>query len=233
MQRIRNITGISFQWFHNQYIKYAGNVGQDVAESIFSFVQYKSIPVTQLIQASAKEIERNQEGFINFGWRGWEGTFPTSVLRDCPENSTPDEKTIAYYNEAVKTSVRRLQPLTTYFHQEPRPDKYGGTALTGVQPYIGNGIPELAGSVIFTDLSRAKKTDQPDEGFLAYTRFRKDGNLNDFKVFETEYDFGSHSAYYVSLGMNLNHTRLYLGLYGSMKVTDFNQGTEFEIVPLQ
>ena len=32
---VRNITGISFQRFYNQYIKYAGNVGQDIVESIF------------------------------------------------------------------------------------------------------------------------------------------------------------------------------------------------------
>jgi hypothetical protein len=50
-------------------------------------------------------------------------------------------------------------------------------------------------------------------------------------VIQTDYDFGSQSAYYVSLGTNLNQTRLYLGVYGSMKVTDFNQGTVFEIVP--
>ena len=50
---VRNITGISFQRFYNQYIKYVGNVGQDLVESIFSFVHYKPIPVTQLIQASS------------------------------------------------------------------------------------------------------------------------------------------------------------------------------------
>jgi glucose/arabinose dehydrogenase len=32
---VRNITGISFQRFYNQYIKYVGNVGQDLVESIF------------------------------------------------------------------------------------------------------------------------------------------------------------------------------------------------------
>lgn len=31
---VRNIPGISFQRFNNQYIKYAGNVGQDLVESI-------------------------------------------------------------------------------------------------------------------------------------------------------------------------------------------------------
>ena len=228
---VRNIPGISFQRFYNQYIKYVGNVGQDLVESIFSFVHYKPIPVTQLIQASLMKSEPDQEGFINFGWRGWEGAFPTSIIRGCSANPTLDEKTIAYYNEAVKTSVRRLQPLTSYFHKDPRPDKFGGTALTGVQAYMGNGIPDLTGSVVFTDLARDEESQPPVRGVLAYTRVRTDCKLNDFSVIETDYNFGSQSAYYVSLGTNLDQTRLYLGVYGSMNVTDFNQGTVFEIVP--
>jgi hypothetical protein len=228
---VRNIPGISFQRFSNQYNKYVGIVGQDLVESIFSFVHYKPIPVTQLIQASLMKSEPDQEGFINFGWRGWEGAFPTSIIRGCSANPTLYEKTIAYYNEAVKTSVRRLQPLTSYFHKDSRPDKFGGTALTGVQPYMGNGIPNLTGSVVFTDLAQDEESQPPVRGVLAYTRLRTDCKLNDFSVIETDYNFGSQAAYYVNLGTNLDQTRLYLGVYGSMKVTDFNQGTVFEIVP--
>lgn len=227
---VRNISGISFQRFNNQYIKYVGNVGQDLVESIFSFVHYKPIPVTQLVQASFMNSMPEQKGFINFGWRGWEGDFPTSFMRPCSENSTFDEKVIAYYNEAITTSTRRLHPLTTYFHRYPRPDKFSGTALTGVQAYMGNSLPSLTGSVVFTDFAR--KESQPQvRGVLAYTRVRQDGKINDFSVIKTEYDFGSQSAFYVSLGTNLDQSRLYLGVYGSSKVTDFNQGTVFEIVP--
>lgn len=227
---VRNIPGISFQRYYNQFIKYVGNVGQDLAESIFSFVHYKPIPVTQLVQASLRNTEPDQEGFINFGWRGWEGAFPTSIIRGCTKNPSLDEKTIAYYNEAVKTSVRRLPPLTSYFHKDQRPDKFGGTALTGVQAYMGSGIPDLTGSVVFTDLARKEESRPLVRGVLAYTRVRTDGKLNDFSVIETDYNLGSQSAYYVNLGTNLDQTRLYLGVYGSMKVTDFNQGTVFEIV---
>ncbi|WP_407308932.1 PQQ-dependent sugar dehydrogenase [Desulfosporosinus sp. SB140] len=227
---VRNIPGISFQWFFNQYIKYVGNVGQDLVESIFSFVHYKPIPVTHLIHASLMRSEPDQEGFINFGWRGWEGAFPASIIRSCSTNPTLHEETIAYYNDAVKTSGRRLQPQISYFHKDPRPDKFGGTALTGVQPYMGNGIPDLTGSVVFTDFARREKSQTTVRGVLAYTRVRTDCKLNDFNVIETDYNFGSQSAFYVSLGTNLDQTRLYLGVYGSMKVTDFNQGTVFEIV---
>lgn len=208
-----------------------GNVGQDVVESIFSFVHYKPIPVPQLVQASLMRAKPSQEGFINLGWRGWEGDFPTSFIKRCSENPALDEKIIAYYNEAVKTSVRRIQPLTSYFHKDPRPNKFGGTSLTGVQPYMGNKISSLTGSVMFTDIAQVKESQSPIRGVLAYTRAGTDCKLNDFSVVEVDYNFGSQSAYYVSLGTNLDQTKLYLGVYGSMKVSDFNQGTVFEIVP--
>lgn len=228
---VRNITGISYQNIDNEYIKYVGNVGQDLVESIFSFVQYKPIPVTKLIQASAMNSEPNQEDFINLGWRGWEGSFPTSIIRGCSGNATLEERTIAYYDDAVITSVRRLPPLTCYYHRDPRPDKFGGTALTGVQAYMGNGIPDLTGSVVFTDFARNEEAQPPIRGVLAYTGVRPDCKLNDFSEIEIDYNFGSQSAYYTSLGTNQDQTRLFLGVYGSMNVTDFNQGTIFEIIP--
>jgi hypothetical protein len=225
---VRNIPGISFQRFYNQYIKYVGNVGQDLEESIFSFVHYKPVPVTQLIQTSLMNAEPVKQRMINFGWRGWEGAFPTSFIKGCTENPTLDEKTIAYYNEALILSGTRLQPLTSYFHQDPRPDNFGGTALTGVQAYMGNSIPDLTGSVVFIDFARK---DTQGRGALAYTRVRTDCKLNDYSVIETDYHFGTQSAYYVSLGTNQGQSRLFLGVYGSRNVTDFNQGTVFEIVP--
>ena len=221
---VRNIPGISYQRGYNQYVKYTGNVGQDLVESIFSFVYYKPIPVTHL------NSETDEEGLINFGWRGWEGAFPTSIIKDCTNNPTLNEKTIAYDNEAVALSGNRLQPLTSYFHQDRRPDKFAGTALTGIQAYMGNAIPSLTGSVVFTDLAR-KESQSQVRGALAYTMVRPDGKQNDFSVIETDYDFGSQSSYYVSLGTNLNQSRLFLGVYNSTRVTDLNQGTIFEIVP--
>ncbi|MHC0038022.1 PQQ-dependent sugar dehydrogenase [Pseudoneobacillus sp. C159] len=222
---VRNIPGIAFQKFYNQYIKYVGNVGQDLVESIFSFVQYRPIPVTQLVRISSP----NPEGLINFGWRGWEGTFPTPIIRSCPNNSHSEQRTVAYYNEAVETLALRLQPLTSYFHKDHRPDKFGGTALTGVQPYMGQGIPDLTGSVVFTDFA-LRDSPPPIKGVLAYTKVRADSKQNDFSVIDVDYHFGSQSAYYTSLGTNLNQTKLYLGTYGSMNVTDFNQGTVYEII---
>ncbi len=227
---VRNIIGISYQRYYSQFIKYVANVGQELVESIFSFVQYKPIPVTQLIQASRMNAVLDQEGFINLGWRGWEGDFPTSVIRECSTNSNLDEKKIAYYTEALNTSVLRLRPLTSYYHSDQRSDKFEGIALTGVQAYMGSGIPALTGSVVFTDFARGNESQTPARGVLAYTRVRQDGKQNDYRVIETDYDFGSQSAYYVSLGTNLDQSRLYLGVHGSSNVTDYNQGTVFEII---
>ncbi|AUS97078.1 glucose dehydrogenase [Clostridium thermosuccinogenes] len=227
---VRNITGISYQRIYNRYIKYVGNVGQDLVESIFSFAYYKPIPATYLLQASLMRTAPDLEGFINLGWRGWEGDLPTSIIRECSENPALDEMTIAYYNEAIETSVRRIPPLTCYYHRDPRPDKFEGTALTGVQPYLGNEIPDLKESIVFTDFVR-QGSQLPARGVLAYTNVRTDCKLSDFGIIETDYDFGNQSAFYVSLGANMNQTRLYLGVYGSANVTDYNQGTVFEIAP--
>lgn len=228
---VRNIPGISYQRFYNRYIKLVGNVGQDLVESIFSFVHYKPIPVPQLIQSSV--MKSHHEGFINLGWRGWEGAFPTAILKRCPENAALEQETIAYYDEAVKTSVLRLMPIVSYFHKDPRPDKFEATALTGVQPYMGSDIPDLSGTIVFTDFAHHHEdnSSSPTRGVLAYTREKADCGLNDFSVIETRYDFGSQSSFYVSLGTNMEQTRMFLGVYGSMNVTNFNQGTVFEIMP--
>ncbi len=234
---VRNIPGISFQRTYDHYIKYVGNVGQHLVESIFSFVNYKAIPVTQLVQTYLGNYEPDTEGFINFGWRAWEGALPASILRPCAanhnnnHNHNSNEKVTAYYNEVVRTSTRRLEPVVSYFHEDPRPDKFEGIALTGVQPYLGNNIPALKGSIVFTDFARNHDADPPVRGVLAYSKIKTRCKLNDFAVIEIDYNYGAQSAFYVSLGANMNQTRLYLGVYGSMNVTDFHQGTVFEIVP--
>lgn len=226
---VRNIPGISFQRYYNQYIKYVGNVGQDLVESIFSFIYYTPIPVTEIIQASSQNRELNQEALINLGWRGWEGDLPTPVIRGCSSNPSLTQETIAYLNEAISTSTGRIHPLTCYYHIDSRPEKFSGSALTGVQPYMGSEIPDLTGCVIFTDFV-LRDSQPPSRGVLAYTKIRPDCKENDYGIIEPDYNFGNQSSYYVSLGTNLNQSRLYLGVYGSSNVTDYNKGTIFEIV---
>lgn len=230
---VRNIPGIAFQWFYNCYIKYVGNVGQDLVESVFSFDRYQPLPVARLVQGYFNNTDPDQEGLINLGWRGWEGSFTTSIIRNCPGDPVFNEKTIAFYREAVETSELRLQPLTCYYHEDPRPERFQGTALTGVQPYVGSALPNLTDTIVFSDFARTHELPRqsPARGVLAYTGVKTDCILNEFSVIETDYDFGDQSAFYTCLGTNQDQTRLYLGVYGSMNVTDFGQGTVFEIVP--
>ena len=226
---VRNMPGIAYKRCNQQYIKYVGNVGQEMVEAVFAFDNYLRIPVTYITQNPWMNSKLNLAGFINFGWRGWEGDIPTVILEKCT-NSPTSKKTIAYFDEAVALTDNRLRPLTSYYHEDPRPDKFEGNALTGVQVYMGNDIPWLTGGVIFTDFFRTDSGPQ-SKGALAYTFLRRDGKQNAFQEINVDYNFGSESAYYASLGTNLNQTRLYLGVYGSMNVTDFNQGSVYEIVP--
>lgn len=217
---VRNITGISYQRFNNYYIKYVGNVGQDMVESVFSFIMYKPLPVTDIVRSHMMQTVPNQEGLINFGWRGWEGNLPTSIIRPCPNAGNLDQKIMAYYNEAIITAPYRTYPLTCYYHQDPRPNKIQGMAITGAQPYLGSEIPELTGSCVFTDFS----------GALAYTFAIPECRMNDYNIIDIDYDFMSDSVFFTSLGTNLDQTKIYLGVYGSMNVTDLHQGTVYEII---
>lgn len=227
---VRNITGITYQSYNNQYIKYVGNVGQDLVESIFSFKEYKPVPIREIVNAGSMNRDPLPEGFINFGWRGWEGAFPTPILRDCSANTTLNEKITAYYDEAVSLSVLRLPPLTCYYHQDPRQDKIEGEALTAVKVYLGADIPELTGGIVFTDFGKAG-AQAVARGTLAYTRLRPDCIMSDYSIIDIDHDFGAQSSYFTTLGVNLDQTRLYLGVYASRNVTDFNLGTVYEIIP--
>lgn len=226
---VRNIPGIAFQWHGDHFEKLVGIVGQDLVESIYSFSFYTSVSSTQLLQNTAMETDTDPEGMINFGWRGWEGDLPTPVIRGCSEDQEQREIITAYYNEAIETVTKRIKPLACYYHIDPRPDKFQGTALTGVQSYMGHGIPDLTESVVFTDFVRSEGFPPPARGVLAYTRVESGCIQNDYGLIETDYDFGSNAAYYVSLGTNLDQSILFLGVYGSSNVTDLNQGMVFAI----
>lgn len=226
---IRNIPGISFHRYFNNYIKYVGNVGQGLVESIFTFENYTPIPVTEIVQSMARNSEPNQEGLVNLGWRGWEGNYPTSIIRNCPESDNLREIITAYYDDTIIITDERLRPLSCYYHDDPRPGKFNGTALTGVQVYLGESSPNTFGGVIFTDFARSGEV--PARGVLAYVKEGYGCNLLDYNIIDVNYDFGASPAFYTCLGTNQSKSKLYLGVYGSMKVTDFNLGTVFEVIP--
>jgi len=223
---VRNISGISFQKINNRYYKYIGNVGQDLVEAIYGFERYKTFPVVKLHDY---QLYNEQQDFINFGWRGWEGAFPTSIVKQCSSDSSFDEKAIVYYDEAITTLFKRLPPLTSYFHNDPRPEYISGAAITGVQCYMGNSIPDLKGKVVFSDFAW-KKDITPLRGALGYTNNLANCILNDYGIIEINYQF-RFPSFYVSLGTNINQDRLFLGVYSSMSVTNPSKGTVYEIIP--
>lgn len=95
---------------------------------------------------------------------------------------------------------------------------------------MGYEIPEIMGSCVFTDWLGRESSGAPPRGVLAYTWAIPDCKLQDYGIINVNYDFGSQAAYYTCLGANLDQTRLFLGVYGSANVTDYNQGTVYEIV---
>lgn len=226
---VRNIPGIAFECVSNR--KYIGLVGQDLVESVFTFGRYLPVPVTEVVGEPEGPSITDSKGFINFGWRGWEGALPTPVINNCPSNADLSTKTIAYYDNAVETSTLRIYPLTCTFHQDPRPEHFESTALTGVQPYLGTAIPDLRGNVLFTDWEQSEGEPPPARGVLSYTRPCADMKLNDYSIIEVDYDFGAQPAFFVGLGANRCQTQLYLAVYASANVADLNQGTVFIIQP--
>lgn len=228
---IRNSTGVVFQWNQKEYVKYIGQVGQDLVESIYLFTYYTPIPVVNLIGNEFYNANFENEGFINLGWRGWEGDLPTALPSSCPNNSFLNRKTISYYDEAVDLSSKRIYPVVSYFHEDLRPDKFEGSAITGVCPYVGNEIPELSEAIVFSDFMKRNENEGLGRGGLGYTRIRPDCHQNDYYEIKPTFDFGEFPAYFTSLGSNIDKTKMYLGVYASANVTDYNMGTVFEIMP--
>ena len=139
---VRNIPGIAYQRFYESIYQVCGPSSDRIWWSRFSHSSSISRSrLLGLLKIPARVLGLDQEGFVNFGWRGWEGAFPTSIITNCA-NPPMNEKTSAYYEEAIKTSVLRLPPLTCYYHQESQvPTNLERPRLQGVQPYMGRETP--------------------------------------------------------------------------------------------
>ena len=103
-----------------RWIKYLANTGQDTIEFIHGFDHYG----------------------LNFGFRAWEGIFPTAF-----ENDEDGSRTIAYGLEASRLP-NFYRPLVEYTHLDPvlAPNANTGSAL-----YRGSRFPGLRGQLVFTD----------------------------------------------------------------------------------
>jgi hypothetical protein len=116
-----------------RWIKYLANTGQDTIEWIHGFDKYG----------------------LNFGFRPWEGIFPTSF-------ETDDSRVIAYGLEASRLP-NFYRPLVEYTHLDPT---IAPNANTGSALYRGRSIPGLSGHLVFTDWISFATT--PPHGLLMH-----------------------------------------------------------------
>ncbi|BCT91670.1 glucose dehydrogenase [Lysobacter helvus] len=124
--------GDGFRW-----IKYLANTGQDTIEFLHGFDHYG----------------------INFGFRAWEGNFPTSLAA----TSDDPARTIMYAVEATHLP-NYYRPLVVYSHLDAATNH--PHANTGSALYLGDRIPGLKGDLVFIDWITFDKS--PPQGQLMY-----------------------------------------------------------------
>jgi hypothetical protein len=122
-----------------RWIKYLANTGQDTLEWIHAF---------------------DHDG-LNFGFRPWEGIFPTSF-------ETNDSRLIAYGLEASRLP-NFYRPMVEYTHLD---DSLGPNANTGSALYQGQGLPGIKGQLVFTDWISFVPT--PPHGLLMHAPVNRD-----------------------------------------------------------
>lgn len=220
---IRNSCGVVFTKHNDTYLKFIGNVGQDVVESIFTFPSNPQFPLLPLTK------NKGNANPINLGWRGWEGDLPTTIVRQCNESNSLI-KTIAYYQEAIALAPVRIVPLTSYYQYDNRPDVIEGQSLVAYQPYRGTAIRGLKDNIVFAEFSKQVPPNTPQRGALGCTPMIKYHCQNEYRQITIDHDFGNQPAVFTCLGTNQDQTRLFLGVYGSTRVANRGLGTIYEIV---
>ena len=184
-----------------RWIKYLANTGQDTIEWIHGFDTYG----------------------INFGFRPWEGIFPTSFEMDVPPPSK-DNRAIAYGLEAsrlatVMPGVPKLyRPLVQYTHLDKN---LGPNANTGSALYRGNGIPGLSGQLVFTDWISFNRT--PKQGLLMHAAPNRK-NLQEaqpIKLFDVDISAADLQAgqvlFFTSINTDLAGQRIFIGAYKELQ----------------
>ena len=143
---------------------------------------------------------------------------------DNNNNETISNKNyIVFPEEAISLSGEKHSPFVSMIHKNPHNPI---SEITGGEFYKGSNISKLRGCYVFSDLS---KRDIP-EGSLFYVKpdTKTPHNPRSIKIV---HNFKSDRHYYVSLSSNNKHTKLYLGVYGSLGVMDLNLGSVYEISP--
>jgi hypothetical protein len=164
------------------WIKYLANTGQDTIEYIHGFDNYG----------------------INFGFRPWEGIFPTSFEQG-------DTRVIAYGLEASRLP-NFYRPLVEYTHLDPA---LGPNANTGSALYRGSGIPGLKGQLVFTDWISFVPT--PQHGLLMHAPVNRENlqQVQPIKLFNVDLSGanlqGDDVLFYTSINTDPAGQRIFVG----------------------
>jgi hypothetical protein len=172
----------------SRWIKYLANTGQDTIEWIHGF---------------------DRDG-LNFGFRPWEGIFPTSF-------ETDDSRVIAYGLEASRMP-NFYRPLVEYTHLDPN---LAPNANTGSALYKGNSIAGLSGQLVFTDWISFAAT--PAHGLLMHAPVNRD-NLQEaqpFNLFNVDLSGaklqGDDVLFYTSINTDPTGGRIFVGGFKNLQ----------------
>ena len=211
---------VVFESNNGEYIKYYNQQGQDYFESAFAWREW----ITKNNYTSDK---------INYGWRAWEGEYPTLIRKTC-ENGSRQDVTL-YFNDSLNLSTRRYEPFLTYSAFDVRPGKLAGDFILHAIPYHGDDIPELKGKVIFADASvrtlQGNNSIQTGVGFLGSVNIKRHDlqNLQEYYPIEITNILTAPSIF-TAFNSNKSYTRLYLGVYNSFSFDNPTAGVLYEIV---
>lgn len=168
-----------------RWIKYLANTGQDTIEYVHGFEKYG----------------------INFGFRPWEGIFPTSFEQD------GDVRTLAYGLEASRLP-NFYRPLVEYTHLDAI---LGANANTGSALYQGQSIPGLRGQLVFTDWISFVPT--PPHGLLMHAPVNRNNLEEAQPVMLFDVDLAAVKLqsddvlFYTSINTDLEGKRIFVGGY--------------------
>jgi hypothetical protein len=180
-------------------IKTLANTGQDTIEFIHAFKGYG----------------------LNFGFRPWEGIFPTSF--EFPDLNPPDvpfavtgTRVISYGLEASRLP-NYYRPMVEYTHLDPN---LGPNANTGSTIYKGTDIPGLKGQLVFTDWISFKTS--PPHGLLMHAPI----NGNNLQQVQTIHLFNvdfsrvlnpTKAFFYTSINTDAKGERIFLGVFNDLQ----------------
>jgi hypothetical protein len=191
-----------------RWIKYLANTGQDTIEFIHGFESYG----------------------INFGFRPWEGIFPTSFEID-------STRVIAYGLEASRLP-NFYHPLVEYTHLDPN---LGPNANTGSALYRGRGIRGLRGHLVFTDWISFVPT--PPHGLLMHAPVNRKNlqQVQPTKLFNVDLSpvnlQSGDVLFYTSINTDQDADRIFVGGFKKLQFivnqrdNPIGAGGVYEVVP--